>query len=111
MGRKDLILEITVIDSRTLDQLGNLLRFRYSASQRFLARNAFELAFARSHGVCDLFDILDTCLIGSAEPDRVDGGIGDHGRDRVVGFGVANVAPARQSRGIFRMLLVGAEDA
>src|SRR6185436_8888864 len=98
-------------ESRLAGQRGDLLRLGDVARQRLLAREALQLAPASRDGVADLLDVVDARVVGAAEPDRLDGRIGDHGGDGLVRLRAADVEAARYGRGRAGILGVRTPDA
>src|SRR5690606_14962128 len=92
-------------------QPGNLLGLGDVARQRLFTRDALQRALARADGVDDLLDVLDARMVGTAQPDGVDRGIGDHGGDALEGPGLAYAKVAREARGARGILWIGAPDA
>src|SRR5690606_9604649 len=55
--------------------------------------------------------ILHSLVVGTADPDGIDIGVGHHLRDGAVGLRISDVDVTRELGGRFRILAVGAPDA
>ncbi len=84
LWRKELVLEIARPESRPTRQPRHRLRLGDIPCQRLLACQPDQLAPAALDGIDDLLDVLDARMIGTAEPDGVNVGIGHHRLDRLV---------------------------
>ena len=88
-----------------------MLRLRDVASERLLAGDAEQRSTAPLDRARDLCDVLDAGEVGTAEPDGVDRGILDHGRDRGVRFRLAYAELLRDAGGLGGVILIGTPDA
>ncbi len=111
LGREKLVLEVASGEVDPLRQLADLRRLGHVASQRLFAGDALELAPPSLDGVDDLLEVLDPCLVGAADPQRVDGRVRDHLGDGAIRLGPAHVHLPRQSRGGRGILVVRTPDA
>ena len=91
LWRKELVLEIARPESRPTRQPRHRLRLGDIPCQRLLTCQPDQLAPAALDGIDDLLDVLDARMIGTAEPNGVNVGIGHHRFDRLVRRGVAQV--------------------
>src|SRR5512138_1699696 len=107
---EELILEITGIQLYTCGELRHFLRFADIAREWFLACET-EQRRAVAHRADDLLDVLDARVVGSAQPDCVDRGVGDHFSDRSECARVTNFRFSRVRGRCPCMLCVGTPDS
>ena len=98
LRREYLIFQIAVHGTAALDQLQHALGFGDISRQRLLASDAAQAAHAAFDGVDDFFHVLETHVVGSGEPQRIDARVSHHVADRGVCFGRADVEMPRQRR-------------
>ena len=95
---------------RLSDQLHHLARLGHVAGQGLLAGNAHQLADAPLEGFHDFFHVLDPSVVGSADPETVDGRIGNHLGNGSIGLGFTHPQGARVRRGFLCIGRVGRPD-
>ena len=76
LGREALVLQVAMLETGSLHQLADPLGLGHVPRQGFLAGDAPQLSLAPEDSVGHLLHILDSRMVGAAEPDRVDGRIG-----------------------------------
>ena len=84
-------------------------RFGGVAGQGLLTGDGDEFR-ALGARVDDALHVLEPCEVGTADPDAIDGRMGDHFLDRSEGNGLAHVKGAGQSGGLFRVAGIRAID-
>ncbi len=79
LRREQLVLQISGVEPHALHERVHLLRFGHVAGQRLLAGEPPQRsARPRSIVLDDLLDVLDAGVVGAAQPEGVDFGIGHH---------------------------------
>src|SRR6185312_16897702 len=96
--REQLVLEVAGRYADALHELDQLLRFRHSPPERLLTRDSLQLALSALHRGDDLLHVGKARLIGPAEPDRFDGGVGHHLANGLVRLRVADADIPRELR-------------
>ena len=89
--REKLVLQISMAESDSINQLDDPFCFSDIPRKGFLAGDALKRTASTFDRGYDLFDVFDPRMVGSAKPDRSDTGIRNHVADRAVDLRLADL--------------------
>jgi hypothetical protein len=111
LGREELVLQVSGQHACPFGERHYPLGLRHVAREWLLAGDADERATPGVDRLDDLLHVLDTLVVGTTDPDRVDGGIGHHVADGLVRLRLAHAELPRECRGRGGVPRVGAPHA
>lgn len=110
LGSEHLVLQVAVRDARGPHQLGYPQCFGNVPGQRLLAGNAQQRGGATAYPVANFFHVLDSGVVGAAEPYCLNGRIRYQVADGIVRTGWTYIESSCQIRRVTSVLPAGTPD-